>query len=309
MADVISKNAAVMIMDGVESTDIANVLGPIKYDVEYVQALHKCYRSILASANLIPQDEEDTVLQGEKFVDFMKKYHVEETCFAGWTGDEFYVAFCSDKRDDDILAALWMTCEVIMRWFQREPNLNRLRQKSTPFFLSCGIHYGQITLARRRALNGEFHLKPEGIAFAHAKRAQSEARDGMYTKIFLTEEVEFNRQIIENAINASGVFVKFETEDKGVKYLKGLGKKRLYEVKWFHPPETFITRDRFDALFELFIMYPIQPGLAFQLYQSLKKLGENEKADKLAFRFKALGHIFEDETGADPSGGQTKSGT
>lgn len=290
MQDAVMKEAAVMIIDGVDSAAIASTLGPKAYDAHYLQSLHRCYRSILSSFKVVPQVPEDRVLELPS-----PRYVLNKTCFAHWAGDEFCVALCSDRPGDDAMTALWMATETLMRWYLREPNLKRLREGSEPYHLSCGIHAGPIILAHRRSLDEEQHWKPEGIAFAYAKRAQSESGRGIHTRVFITQEAERHRKSIEQALykhaEKSRPFYKWETEDRGHRMLKGLGQKRLYEVKWFVPPGFVVNPDRYDAAYSLFTKYPIQPALAWCMWQKLLK--GDVRRPVLAECFKSTGIHFE----------------
>ncbi|MBI5359040.1 MAG: hypothetical protein HZA48_00490 [Planctomycetes bacterium] len=265
-------NAAILIIDGMESTTIANVWGPEKYDKDYLQQLHYCYRSVLCSIGCVkPLDNVDEPLSLPNFPDVEK---LRSNFHAKWSGDEFCAVFHGGDAVLDIGSALTVAGETVLRWFQRPPNCERINSHQDPFYLSCGIYYGPVTFSDRPTLEESFQKLPEGIAFAYAKRLQSKAKKGKWTNIYITDEIVQFLPEIKEKFNFT---FDIETEEKGFEELKGPVNKRLHEIKFIFPANMIVTADQLGTLYNLFIQRPIHIGFGCYIYLFLSIIGIDDK--------------------------------
>lgn len=129
-------NAAILIIDGMNSTPASFAMSLQNYDKEYLCNLHKCFRAGFVLNKLMKGYKADGISCPYP-IHSKKEYHerIRDNYSVKWAGDEMVATFYTGDPVLDIGAALLIASDIIYLWFQRPPNQNRLERNQDPLYL------------------------------------------------------------------------------------------------------------------------------------------------------------------------------
>lgn len=147
-------------------------------------------------------------------------------------GDETCAILCSDDTRKNLYTALMLASYMKSLWFQSSFNIKRVAEAKIASEIAVGIHTGKVILRSR--VRPDWPPKPEGYAINLAKRIEGLSRQGMATKMMISNEVRILLKQFNIDIDLSG---KITRQFKGILY-----PIHVYEITNF--PVEFYRMDR-----------------------------------------------------------------
>ena len=255
-----TRTAAVAFMDVVGSVQVSFAASPDLYESGFIQPLHSCYRSVLESFGLVSSREGIRIMGDCHPYDKAGDYREMDI-----RGDQMVVILSSDDTGRDVEIATRIALEASERWLLRSPNVERWRQSMEPLRVVAGVHHGPLVLAQRDfGLRGDSQTA-EGFAINYAKRVESHARSGLFTKVMLSENA-----LSRLMTRPSSHFVLGEAKLYDV---KGIGNQILREIKFYLSPGVFTPAVK-DVYARMFALGVYNIGAALVLLNHMRYAGE-----------------------------------
>ncbi len=272
------QKAAVLFIDAVGSVEISRILGPTKYNNELLGPLQGCFRDMLFFHGFAEKEGNRTTCQKHNDSSFEPSSSAKK--FWAIRGDELCaVIACSE--DNDIPKALrkllWLGLETKLIWWQREPNLTRLREGAALYELGLGLHLGPVIVESRPWQQADCSNKDtvEGLALNYAKRIEGISRNGENSGLMVSEEAWMS---LGGNQCADAFFDKSRKETP-----KGMDPLKVHEVVAYMPPESILTLERLDELKKVLLSRPFDLSANYVLmnyFATNERYEETEQLEK-----------------------------
>lgn len=264
--------AAIVFVDATDSVAASHVLGPRDYDEQFLKPLQGCYRQVLYTFRLAKKPQEKVQQFDRKRLPKYTKFSFE----ADVRGDQMVAMFFSGEIHRDVRMAVWLALETVCRWKISTKNSKRILDGMEPHEVRAGVHVGPITFRERPyGMRYREDRTAEGYAINFAKRVESKAEEGIYTRVMLTRAAWMELES-EKVSDLDCVLA----EERPF-FLKGIGNIPLREVKCFFPPETIFTYDRVEVLKALYKQQPSDLLTGIVLCETLKENRQKNNARRI----------------------------
>ncbi|MEW6558083.1 MAG: tetratricopeptide repeat protein [Elusimicrobiota bacterium] len=255
------KNATLLFIDLIGSSNIANILSLEQYD-RFLTSFHNVCISTIKNY----------------FRRFYTKTEQQELEFSV-KGDECSLFLYTREKARDLKIAIEIALQIKRRWLTEKINRDRVKQDKSPFDVGIGIHYGQVILNPRFCIRGK-KISAEGFNISVAKRAESVSRQGKYTKIMVTREAYFQMSELKIPVSFTDE-MNIGLKDVGltinVYEIRSYGLKRR---KAFAPG---ITKD-IGTLEKLYKVAPFDLWLGLRLVENYLKRQDEKRAESVLKR-------------------------
>ena len=190
---VLPRQAVILFADIIHSSVFSDTLGLYEYD-EFLEEFQR------------------TMYDAKERV-FELTHLAEEHITYDVRGDETCAIFYSDDTRKNLYTALLMASYMKSLWFQSSFNIKRVAEAKIASEIAVGIHTGKIILRSR--VSQDMPPKPEGYAINLAKRIEGLSRQGMASKMMISNEVRILLKQFNIDIDISG---KITRQFKGILY-------------------------------------------------------------------------------------------
>jgi len=253
-----SVTATILFVDIMDSVEIANYWGTIKY------------------SNLI--NEFQRLMQHGICI---WKKGIKKIKFEG---DELVVFYCSSDIEEDIVNAICLANTLKIIWYASKPNRERIKEGKKILDLGVGINTGDVTCEYRPVVNELKKFIPkrktfEGLPISLAKRIENFSRQGRYSRIMVGHRTmaELNK-----------TYHYYEYEPMGLQKFKGMSQEiPVFELKSCYTLEAEIYGDTTEFNWEIKqlerikVFDPANIWLLMTLIDIYRNRGNHKKVEKL----------------------------
>jgi len=190
---VLPRQAVILFADIIHSSVFSDTLGLYEYD-EFLEE----FQMTMYDAK-------------ERVFDLMRMPEDEVTFDV--RGDETCAILYSDDTRKNLHSVLMLASYMKSLWFQSAFNIKRVAEAKIASEIAVGIHTGKIILRSR--VSPDMPPKPEGYAINLAKRIEGLSRQGMASKMMISNEVRILMKQFDIAIEISS---KMTRQFKGILY-------------------------------------------------------------------------------------------
>ena len=208
---VLPRQAVILFADIIHSSVFSDTLGLYEYD------------GFLEEFQLTMYDAKERVFELTHLSEAHVTYDVR--------GDETCAILYSDDTRKNLYTALLLASYMKSLWFQSSFNIKRVAEAKIASEIAVGIHTGKIIVRSR--VSPDMAPKPEGYAINLAKRIEGLSRQGMASKMMISNEVRILLKQFNIDIDIGG---KITRQFKGILY-----PIHVYEITNF--PEEFYRLD------------------------------------------------------------------
>lgn len=190
---ILPRQAVILFADIIHSSVFSDTLGLYEYD------------EFLEEFQITMYDAKERVFELS---------HVAEKDIAfDVRGDETCAILYSDDTKKNLYTALMLASYMKSLWFQSSFNIKRVAEAKIASEIAVGIHTGKIILRSR--VSPDIPPRPEGYAINLAKRIEGLSRQGMSSKMMISNEVRILLKQFNINIDISG---KITRQFKGILY-------------------------------------------------------------------------------------------
>lgn len=190
---ILPRQAVILFADIIHSSVFSDTLGLYEYD------------EFLEEFQITMYDAKERVFELSRMAEKDIVFDVR--------GDETCVILYSDDTKKNLYTALMLASYMKSLWFQSSFNIKRVAEAKIASELAVGIHTGKIILRSR--VSPDMPPKPEGYAINLAKRIEGLSRQGMSSKMMISNEVRILLKQFNINIDISG---KITRQFKGILY-------------------------------------------------------------------------------------------
>jgi len=190
---VLPRQAVILFADIIHASVFSDTLGLYEYD-EFLEEFQK------------------TMYDAKERVFDLMRMPEDEVTF-DVRGDETCAILYSDDTRKNLHASLMLASYMKSLWFQSAFNIKRVAEAKIASEIAVGIHTGKVILRSR--VSPDMPPKPEGYAINLAKRIEGLSRQGMASKMMISNEVRILMKQFNLTIEISS---KMTRQFKGILY-------------------------------------------------------------------------------------------
>ncbi|MFH1980476.1 MAG: hypothetical protein ABIL58_01400 [Pseudomonadota bacterium] len=190
---VLPRQAVILFADIIHSSVFSDTLGLYEYD------------EFLEEFQITMYDAKERVFELSRVAEKDITFDVR--------GDETCAILYSDDTRKNLYTALMLASYMKSLWFQSSFNIKRVAEAKIASEIAVGVHTGKIILRSR--VSPDMPPKPEGYAINLAKRIEGLSRQGMASKMMISNEVRILLKQFNINIDLSG---KITRQFKGILY-------------------------------------------------------------------------------------------